>query len=191
MVSETFSQEYAPKQLSMTLAEEEMRQVAEPRVPGGYALRGYRPGDEKGWSELLLLCGFDEWGRDLTTDEYLRDPERREGSRVVVRSEQIVAATFASRQDTPVRAGVLDYVVSHPDHRNQGLGRAVCADVVGFFAGRGYDSVTLLTDDWRLPAIKVYLWLGFEPQMTRDDMPGRWAAVMGKLAEPRPEGRQS
>ena len=166
----------------MSLGADRMRQVVEPRVPEGYVLRGYRPGDEDGWSELLVLAGFTEWNR-ARVDEKLRAEGRREGSRVVSLGERIAASTFASRRDAPVPAGELDFVASHPDHRNRGLGRAVCASVVRFFSERGYDSVVLFTDDDRLPAISLYLSLGFVPQMTRDDMASRWEAVTEKLTE--------
>jgi mycothiol synthase len=176
---------YAPKQLSMTLALDGVGSLALPTLPEGYLQRSYRPGDEAGWLELLLACGFDEW--DLkAVDEHLRDLERREGSSVVVRGGRIVAATFASRQNSPRRAGVLDYVVCHPEYRGLGLGRAVCVAVLRFFAGRGYDSAVLLTDDWRLPAVGLYLSLGFTPEMTRDDMPARWETVRKELARRSP-----
>ena len=46
--------------------------------------------------------------------------------------------------------------------------------------------IYLSTDDWRLPAIKVYLKLGYEPLLYADDMKGRWKAVCGKLGWPMP-----
>ena len=176
--------EYSPKQLCMRLNRENLRRVAEPQLPEGYVLRGYRPGDEKSWADLLFMCGFDQWDGPLKIREYLCDQERREGSRIVAWGAEIVGATFASHQSYPFRAGVLDYVVTHPNHRNRGLGRAVCAGVVKFFSEQGYDLVVLQTDDWRLSAIKVYLSLGFEPEITRDDMPGRWETVMRDLTLP-------
>ena len=45
----------------------------------------------------------------------------------------------------------------------------------------GYRRVYLSTDDFRLPALKVYLTVGFEPLMYADDMPARWSAVRRKL----------
>jgi hypothetical protein len=43
----------------------------------------------------------------------------------------------------------------------------------------------LLTDDWRLPAIGLYLSLGFVPRMTHKDMPDRWDAIMQRLKSSR------
>jgi mycothiol synthase len=65
--------------------------------------------------------------------------------------------------------------------RGLGLGRAVCTGVVRYLVDRGYANVVLYTDDWRLPAIGLYLSMGFEPQMTRMDMPERWRRVQEQL----------
>ena len=67
------------------------------------------------------------------------------------------------------------------DVRGLGLGRAACTGVVKHLVDRGYSNVILYTDDWRLPAIGLYLSMGFEPQMTRQDMLGRWQRVMEQL----------
>ena len=169
------------KQVSMSVTADMGRRLTVAEIPEGYLLRGYEPGDEEGWLELLHLGGFTHWHLDSVRD-YLEDAERRVGSRVVVLKGKIVAATFASREDPPGAAGMLDYVVSHPEHRGKGLGRRVCAAVMEFFVDAGYERISLLTDDFKLPAIKVYLSLGFEPVMTREDMPARWDAIMEKLA---------
>ena len=72
---------------------------------------------------------------------------------------------------------VLSVTLSHsPIHATSfGVG------VLEFFAWRGYRSVTLLTDDVRLAAISLYFLLGFAPDMTRGDMPGRRQEVMRRL----------
>ena len=79
--------------------------------------------------------------------------------------------------------GVLDFVVTHPDHRGRGLGRATCTAVSKFFIDRDCTSISLKTDDWRLPAIHLYLSLGFKPVMNRTDMPERWATIYKNLKE--------
>ena len=177
---------YPPKQLSMLVGADRVRLLPEVTLPQGYVLRGYLPGDEDGWAAVLRLGGFTDWERDRI-DTFLVGPERREGSRVVSLDGQIVAATFASRGNRPAGSGVLDFVVSHPDHRGKGLGRAVCTAVLRFLVDRGYAAVTLQTDDWRLPAISLYLSLGFVPQMTREDMPSRWEAVRHQIEGSRHE----
>jgi mycothiol synthase len=177
----------SPKQLQMATDATRARTLPSARVPDGYVLRGFQPGDEQRWLELQHLGGFNHW--DLEgIEKYLEDPVRREGSRVVTTGDRLVAATFATPHKSLDGVGYLDFVVSHPDHRGLGLGRAVCSGVTKFFVDHGYDSIILLTDDWRLPAIGLYLSLGFEPVMEREDMPSRWQAIMVELEKPKSVG---
>lgn len=170
------------KQLRMTAQASALRDLPEVPLPEGRELRPYRPGDEPGWLELLQAAGFEEWDR-VRLDAFLEDRGRREGSRIVAEGKTVVAATFASRTTLDdVEIGVLDYVASSPEHRGKGLGRAVCTAVTRFLVSRGHPAVTLTTDDWRLPAIGLYLSMGFVPIMHREDMPGRWDAIMQQLA---------
>ena len=171
--------EHEPRQLSMTMRRDRLLRLSGTRVREGYDLRRCRAGDSDGIAGVLDASGFQGWTAGRVAD-YLAEPERGAGSRVVARGTRIVASTFASWQEMG-RIGVLDYVACHPDHRGLGLGRAVCLGVLGFFAGRGYESVTLSTDDVRLPAIALYLSLGFAPEMTRGAMPGRWEKIMRQL----------
>ena len=171
----------------MVIDEASVAQLPNVPLPDGYVMRAYQSGDAHSWAETLQACGFKRWN-DAEVRAYLEDTERLEGSRVVDYEGRVVAATFASRNtnhasDTIVPQGVLDFVVTHPDHRGKGLARATCTEVAKFFVHLGYQSVSLLTDDWRLPAIHVYLSLGFKPVMNRADMPKRWAAIYDKLKE--------
>jgi ribosomal protein S18 acetylase RimI-like enzyme len=164
----------------MDVSASSVRELTYVAPPNGYVLRPYRQGDEASWLRLLNLAGFPKWDR-RRLDAYLGDAERREGSRVVVKGTAIVAATFASRATLEQQVGVLDYVACHPQHRRKGLGLAVCTAVLKFLVGRSYPGVTLNTYDSRLPAISLYLSLGFAPVMVRGDMPSRWEAVMRGL----------
>ena len=182
-----------PKQLSMVIDEASIGRLPDVPLPAGYVLRPYRSEDTSSWAKTLQDGGFENWSEDLVL-EYMEDAERREGSRVVEHDGRIVAATFASRtskqpdntacsdDDSSVQ-GVLDYVVTHPDHRGRGLGRATCTEVARFLVGRGCKAVSLGTDDWRLPAIHLYLSMGFRPIIDRNDMPERWTAVYKNLKE--------
>ena len=156
-----------PKQLRMVTDEASVSRLPDVTLPDGYVTRSYQTGDESSWAETLQACGFKSWN-DAEVRTYLEDAERRQGSRVVEYNSRIVAATFASRNkgdasDSIDPEGVLDFVVTHPDHRGKKLARATCTEVSKFFVYLGYKSVSLLTDDWRLPAIHVYLSLGFNP----------------------------
>ena len=182
-----------PKQLSMVIDEATVDRLPDVPLPAGYVIRPCRPGDTASWADALRAGGFQSWGEEQVL-EFLESAERQEGSRVVEQGGRIVAATFATRISNrlsmdlvgggdPSKEGALDYVVTHPDHRGLGLGRATCTEVSRFLVARGHKTVSLSTDDWRLPAIHIYLSMGFRPVMNRNDMPARWAAVCEKLKE--------
>ena len=176
-----------PKQLRMVIDGASVGCLPDVPLSDGYVMRSYQNGDESSWAETLQACGFERWN-DAEVLAYLEDAERLEGSRVVENEGRIVAGTFASRNthdasNTNSPEGLLDFVVTHPDHRGKKLARATCTEVAKFFVHFGCQSVSLFTDDWRLPAIHLYLSLGFKPVMNRDDMPRRWDAIYDKLKE--------
>ena len=177
---------YLPMQPSMEISAERARLMPAAPVPDGFDVRAFRPGDEESWIDLISTGGFgDRWTRSRF-DEYLEGAERRAGSRLAVsRADgRILAATFASLEDGENDVGRLDFVVAHPEVRGTGLGRAVCSAVVQYLINkRGCGSVVLYTDDWRTPAIGLYLSMGFKPRLNRPDMPARWDAIRANLAE--------
>ncbi len=61
----------------------------------------------------------------------------------------------------------------------------MCTAVPMHLAGYGYEFTILFTYDWLLPAIGLYLSLGFVQRMTEQDMPDRWDAIMQKLKSSR------
>ena len=179
------SADLPPKQLTMVISANPADRMPEPVLPPGYEVRGYLPGDEDRWVDLINTGEFgSDWDR-ARLDEFIRGPERAHGSRLVVSGDRIVAATFASAEPGPCDLGRVDFVVSDPEVRGLGLGRVVCTEVVRYVVDQGYPHVVLYTDDWRLPATGLYLSMGFEPQMTRSDMTGRWRRVLDQLEVPR------
>ena len=80
--------------------------------------------------------------------------------------------------------GELGWVAGDPDHSGKGLGRVVCSAVVKRYLDAGYKRIYLKTDDWRLPAIKTYLKIGFGPFLFDDTMEQRWKAVCDNLNWP-------
>jgi mycothiol synthase len=161
------------------------RDLSDIALPPGYGLRTYRPGDEDAWLALLRSADFGGWDR-VRLDLMLRHPH------VKVPHDGIIFATVrdrpvgtASTYLHPVEDRVdpeLGWVVVDPRHRGRGLGLVVCQAVLEAMQLLGYDHAYLLTDDHRLPAIKTYLRLGFEPALVDQSHPARWAAIHRQLA---------
>ncbi|MBI2765323.1 MAG: GNAT family N-acetyltransferase [Chloroflexi bacterium] len=93
--------------------------------------------------------------------------------------------------DRPLRrqpAWEVGWVAAHPKHRGIGLGRAVVSAVVADAFARDSRPVILFTDDFRLPAISIYLDLGFTPSLTSNRRyPRRWEEVYAEVARYRGE----
>lgn len=168
------------KQLSMIVAAAAVRHLPDLSLPEAYVLRTYRTGDEEAWLPLLKVAGFDGWTAEKF-GEYIEQPERREGSHCISFDNRLVAATFASQVRLDPPEGALDYVVAHPAHSGKKLGKIVCTAVLRYLVSRNYQHISLKTDDWRLPALKIYLDLGFRPILNRLDMPARWEEIYHQL----------
>ncbi len=151
-----------------------------PNVPSGYELRQYRPEDKEAYLKLMHRVGFSYWNEEML-DQMLA--AALPGGFFVlehVSTDTIIATAMAAHMPTQRYpfGGELSWVAADPDHSGKGLGLAVCAAVVRRFLAAGYRCIYVQTDDFRLPAIKTYLKLGFEPTSHTADMEARWRKVL-------------
>jgi mycothiol synthase len=153
-------------------------------LPDEYALRTFRPGDEAEHVRLMRVAGFADWSPEnlaAAMEKCLPD-----GFFVVEHSpsHQLVATAMANHQPLPEHpfGGELGWVAGDPEHRGKGLGYAVCAAVTRRFLEIGYRNIFLRTDDFRPPAIKLYLKLGYVPFLFAPDMEPRWRDICARLA---------
>lgn len=92
-------------------------------------------------------------------------------------SVPIATATAVEKEDFPAE-GWFRMIATAPEARGHGAGRLVCFAALHCLAARGYKTAVLSTDDFRIPAIKLYLSLGFEPIYTHESHKERWEKVM-------------
>jgi mycothiol synthase len=154
-----------------------------PRVPAGYRLRTWREGDAAGYRAVMLSAGFDPWpeenvGKVLTS-------ALPEGLFFVVHEAtgRIVATTVACHNpiDHHPFGGELGWVAVDPPHRGRRLSAVTNAATVRRFLRAGFTNIYLRTDEFRLPALRLYLDVGFVPFLFQDDMEGRWRTVFKDL----------
>jgi predicted dehydrogenase/GNAT superfamily N-acetyltransferase len=170
-------------QLRMIFPLERHDTLSETTLPDGYLLRNLREGDESAYIALMDQAGFG--GR---TVESVQAQARRvlPGGFFVIEHRatgRLVATAMANHSPHALHpnGGSLDWVAADAAHSGKGLGRAVVTSVVRLLVQRGYRHIYLQTDDWRLPAIAVYLQLGWEPLLYTDGMAERWTQVRTKL----------
>jgi mycothiol synthase len=173
--------------LHMVWPERLLGAIPPARVPPGYAVRLLRPDDHADRATFLALMRATQLG--TWSDERLARvcptilPDGWFGI-IHPDSGALVATAMAQDSADPLHpsGGEVGWVAADPAHRGRGLGRAVVALALARLAAVRYRRIYLKTDDHRLPAIRVYLDLGFEPLAYTDDMPQRWAAIRAQLA---------
>ena len=180
------SQERKKEQLKMVWPEELLNSPPAVHVPIGYTLRTYRPGDEEGFYRVMDLAGFTGWNIEvlrpwfshILPDGWFLITHRA--------TDTIVASAMSSHRPQEIHpfAGELGWVCADPEHKGLGLGMAVCASVVRRLLENRYKNIYLNTDDWRLPALSIYLRLGWVPLLYLPDMEERWRDVCLKLNWP-------
>ena len=137
----------------------------EVKLPEGYAIRTYQPGDEDAWADLMCAVGEQTSPADARAEfvrRYLADMSRADRLFFAVDAEGAVVGT-AIAWDDGLR--VLHWLAVHPDHQRRGLGKALCQTALRLF--RREDNalpVYLHTQPWSWKAILLYIKLGFKLQ---------------------------
>jgi len=171
-------------QLQMVWPERLLNAPPAARLPPGYALRTYRRGDEPRFYEVMELAGWPGWN-----DEKLQPwlPRILPGGwfmAVHKESGEIVATAMSLHSEVYPSGGELGWLAGDPAHAGKGLGMVVSAAVTARFIAAGYRNIHLYTEDYRLPALKTYLELGYIPFLYTPEMPERWRAICAQLQWP-------
>jgi len=75
----------------------------------------------------------------------------------------------------------MGWVAADPAHRGKGLGQAAIAAATRVLLEHGAKCIYLLTDDWRVPAIKSYIKVGYVSVYHNPEMRRRWQELFLKL----------
>jgi mycothiol synthase len=153
-------------------------------LASGYHLRPFEEEDEEGWCRVLNAhTDLGRWDIERVRGE-LEGDLVRQGQQFALAGEVIVAtAGVYSRQRPEGEAWEIGWVATRPEHRGKGLGGQVTAAAVKVALRQPRRPIFLLTDDARLPALKVYLKLGFVPDLRHSSYPERWRTIFGLLGD--------
>ncbi len=171
------------RQIWMSWPRERLGNPPTVRIAEGYELRQYTPADEAAYIELLAKGGFMGWTPKRVADTMKTVLPGGAFLAVHRATGRLVATALAQHMpsDGNPHSGMLGWVAGDPDHRGRGLGESVCAAVTARLIKAGYEDMRLSTDDFRLPAMKIYLKLGWQPLIVADGMAARWQAIYEKL----------
>ena len=155
-------------------------------TPPEYRLRMFHSGDEDGWFQLMGTAGFEGWDQEKLAPWLERILPGGWFVAVHEESKDIVATAMAVHGPTGYFpfGGELGWVAGDPNHSGRNLGAAVCGAVTSRLLDMGYTNIHLNTDDFRLPAIRIYLKLGYVPLLFAPQMRERWEALCHRLDWP-------
>ena len=172
-----------PRQLCMTWPREKLDTPPAVKIADGYELRQFAPADTTAYIELLAKAGFADWTPQRVADTMRTVLPGGAFLAVHRKTGRLVATALA--QHLPAEGhphgGMLGWVAGDPIHNGHGLGTTVSAAATARLLAAGYDDISLSTDDFRLPALKIYLKMGWRPLMISDGMIERWQAIYEKL----------
>ena len=152
-------------------------------IAEGFRLRTITDSELDAYNELRTSSDFNAWDSEtlhkfrskLLPDSMFLIEEAATG--------RFAAAATAETTDMPEfpQVGVLGWVMTRPDFRGRHLGRSVSVAAMHRLYEAGYRVFSLLTDDFRLAAVKTYLDLGWNPWLYLPEMEGRWRALAETL----------
>ena len=156
-------------------------------LPTGYGVRTYQAGDEVHWANIISdsFGGRKRTAQDTRNEITSRDVFVPDALFFVIYQDIPVGTACAWRQSVnETDVGYVHMVGVLGEHIGQKLGKWVSLAVLCYFRDRGFTCSMLDTDDFRLPAIKTYLNLGFVPVYVDSTQPERWKEIFKKLELP-------
>ena len=158
------------------------------RLKEGYRLRTYRDGDGSAWAELLNDSSDLGGWTVARIEQELLSALLPDGQFFATMDEALIAGAGLYDGEKRGRScWEIGWVVTDPRHRGLGLARHVTAAAVETALTQPPRPIFLMTDDFRVAAVKLYLKMGFVPDFDHGSYRDRWARLGGELG---PEYRQ-
>ncbi|HOK55904.1 MAG TPA: GNAT family N-acetyltransferase [bacterium] len=169
------------KQLRMVLPKSKNFERIE--IPDGYEIRNFERGDEEEYISLLSNNELGEWNLEKLQKTILDNTLSPEGIFFCVYSNKIIGTACGLDKGfyNNRKIAELGWVCVDKNHRGKGLGYFLCFYVIQFLRKRKYEIIYLLTDPFRIGAIKTYFKLGFVPVIESEEDFSRWDEVSKNL----------
>ena len=156
-------------------------------LPIGYHLRTYREGDELHWANIISdsFGGRPRAAQDTQNEITNRDVFAPDGFYFITHQDIPIATACAWRQSADeIDVGYVHMVGVVGEHTGKKLGKWGSLAVLFYFKENGFTCSMLDTDDFRIPAIKTYLNLGFIPVYVDETQSQRWKDIFKTLKLP-------
>ncbi len=143
-------------------------------LPEGFTLHTHVPGQEQVWEEIIESA----FGAHFDFDFLIKAGDYHPKHVLYISKNGVdIATTSAVENPAYPGEGWFRMVGVHQDARGMGVGRMIALAALHALKDRGYKSACLSTDDARIPALSLYLSLGFEPVYSHESHKERWERV--------------
>ncbi|WP_099205965.1 GNAT family N-acetyltransferase [Scatolibacter rhodanostii] len=141
--------------------------------PEGYRIKGFEPGDEKHWAEIVTAVGEFETEKeayDYFISHYSSQMKLlAERCLFILNEEEQYAGTcmawFDNKDEN--RVGSLHWLAVHPDFQRKGLAKVLIEKVMTIFEKENLFPVYLHTQTWSYKAVLLYSRFGFHMLKTQ------------------------
>jgi mycothiol synthase len=175
-----------PLKPQLKMLRPDLEGLPELQLPAGYEARSFRPGDGPAWSAIIGES-FQKSAGDFPFDRFMRADVAFRPARVwfiTHAGEPVATASAYIQPEYMPAAGMIHYVGARAGHEGKKLGYWVTLTALHRMVAEGWTRAWLATDDFRLPAIKTYLNLGFVPLLVDENQRARWRDVFASLKLP-------
>ncbi|HUT53208.1 MAG TPA: GNAT family N-acetyltransferase [bacterium] len=149
----------------------------------GYTLRHYREGDAEVWGRIMSEAFTPYWNTDRFQRSFLPHfgfkPERV--IFVCHEGRPVGSASAFQWPGIPRDRGYIHMVGVLREHCGRGLGYWLTLACLNRLREEGFTSAMLQTEDYRIPAIKHYLRLGFTPVLVQQEQREKWERLLERM----------
>jgi mycothiol synthase len=163
----------------LVMCRENLNNLPDIRLPGGYSLTCFRSGYEKYW-DVITAASFNRKVGETTFEKIMQNDPALKPERVLFikyGNEFVATASAWFKPIYGIDTGSIHQVGVLPGHRGKHLGYWISLAALHRLSIEGFRKATLETDDYRIPAIKTYLKLGFVPMLVHENQRERWKGI--------------
>ncbi len=169
------------KNIAVRMDRPHLEDLPDKTVPAPYDFRWYQAGDEEAWVRIHERADdYNEASLQLFRDQFGDDAARlseRQGYLLDPEGAPVGTASAWRDPNDPENWGRVHWVAIVPTHQGKKLSRPLMGQILQRLQELGHEKTYLMTNTDRLPAIHLYLKLGFRPAVRSDEERAGWEAV--------------
>lgn len=153
-------------------------------LPDGFGIRAATTDDDQQLATVLTAAFDEKWDVARVRKDLLEAPDVVR-TWVITRGADIVGTASERSDQRYPQDGYVHWVGVDPSATGAGLGMLITEACLVGFTQRGLTTAVLETDDFRQPAIRTYLRLGFLPEYRSDEERLGWVTAFHALTQRR------